>query len=225
VDPLVPRRLALLVLGAFVATAAAAVAGSDPGKEQVRLVAADQAAARAAVLRLQDLGEGWTGGPKKPSLSSKPPCTNWQPKQSDLVLTGAAEADFKHPGLEIDSGAQVLRTARMVQLDWQRTAVAPGLVGCLRSFLQKQSSADAKVVSVHRLAFARVPGADYTAAYRVEIDVRASGTTVPIYSDVVLVGRGRTEIDLTVTAPAAAASAVGAAERKLAGLLAQRARA
>ena len=220
-----PRRLALLVLGAFVASAAVAVAGSDPGKEQVHLVAADQAAARAAVLRLADLGSGWTGGPKKPSLSSKPPCTNWQPKQSDLVLTGAAESDFKHPGLEIDSGAQVLRTAKMVKLDWQRTAVAPGLVPCLRSFLQKQSTSDATVVSVRRLAFARVAPADYTVAYRVEVDVRASGTTVPVYSDVILVGRGRTEIDLTVTAPAAAASAVGAAERKLAGLLAQRARA
>jgi hypothetical protein len=221
----VPRRLVLLVLGAFLASAAVAAAGSDPGQEQVHLVAADQAAARAAVLRPADLGSGWTGGAKKPSLSSKPPCTNWQPKQSDLVLTGAAESDFKHPGLEIDSGAQVLRTAEMVHLDWQRTAVAPELVPCLRSYLQTQSTSDAKVVSVHRLAFPRVAPADYTAAYRVEIHVQASGTTVPVYSDVILVGRGRTEIDLTVTAPAGAASAVGAAERKLAGLLAQRARA
>jgi hypothetical protein len=221
----VPRRLVLLVLGAFLASAAVAAAGSDPGQEQVHRVAADQAAARAAVLRPADLGSGWTGGAKKPSLSSKPPCTNWQPKQSDLVLTGAAESDFKHPGLEIDSGAQVLRTAEMVHLDWQRTAVAPELVPCLRSYLQTQSTSDAKVVSVHRLAFPRVAPADYTAAYRVEIHVQASGTTVPVYSDVILVGRGRTEIDLTVTAPAGAASAVGAAERKLAGLLAQRARA
>jgi hypothetical protein len=95
-------------------------------KEQVQLTAADQAFARAAVLTKADLGTvgSWTGGAVKPDLTSSPPCTSFHPKQSDLVLTGAAETRFKEPGIEIDSEAQVLQTAQMVALDWQRVVAS-----------------------------------------------------------------------------------------------------
>ena len=215
-------RLTLLFALVLLAFGAAASAANDPGKEQVHLLAADQAAARAAVLRLSDLGPGWTGGPTKPSPSSTPDCAGWHPKQSDLVLTGTAAARFKHPGLEVASDAQVLRTARMVQLDWQRTAVAPQAMACMRSSLAKQSPANAKVVAVKRLSFPQI--ATYTVAYRVTINVSTAGTTVPVWSDLVLFGRGRTELELTVIAPAAGAATLVAAESRLARLLVARAR-
>jgi len=219
----VTPRLAIVFASALLVLAASAAAATDPGKEQVHLVAADQAAARAAVLLRTDLGAGWTGGQKKPSLSSTPDCPGWHPKQSDLVLTGAAEADFTHAGLEVDSNAQVLRTARMVRLDWGRTAVAPQVMRCMRTELQKQTPSGAKVVSVKRIAFPRV--STYTAAYRLTIDVTSGTTTVPVWSDVILFGRGRTELELTVIAPAAASATLAAAEARLAHLMVARAKA
>src|SRR4051794_27543799 len=125
------------LLGALILAVAALA-----DKEQIHLTAADQAFARATVLKKADLGTigTWTGGSVKPDLSTALPCTSFQPKQSDLVLTGAAETKFKQPGIEFDSEAQVLREAQMVKLDWQRTVIAPGLLPCLRSVFAKSSS-------------------------------------------------------------------------------------
>src|SRR5436305_11181987 len=101
-------------------TAAVALAGG--GREQIRYNAADQAAARATVLRRSDLlpSTGWTGGRTKPDLSPPPSCPNYHPKQSDLVLTGAAQSNFRRGPLVIGNEVQILKTRRMVRLDWQR---------------------------------------------------------------------------------------------------------
>jgi hypothetical protein len=210
----------LTLLGLLAGLAAAAWAGG--GKEQIRLNARDQANARGAVLERADLGTatGWTGGSKKPDLSSTPPCAGFQPKQSDLVLTGAAETDWKHPGLEVDSEAQVLQTAQMVRLDWQRSMVSPKLLPCLRQAFAKEAGATAKVVSVRKVPFPHL--GTYTALFRVLVDVTSVGTTVRVRSDAILIGRSRTELTLTVTAPAAAAAGVDPAELQLARLLAGR---
>jgi hypothetical protein len=57
--------------------------------------------------------------------------------------------------------------------------------------------------------------------------VKSSASTTPLrlFVDLVLVGRGRTEITLTTTAPLVASSAIRAAEIRLARLLASRVRA
>src|SRR5262245_6784630 len=92
------RRVAGSVLAVVVALATGAAALAAGGeKYQVRLNARDQAAARAVVLRRSDLGRSstaWVGGPQKPDLSPLPPCANFHPKVSDLVITGAAESRF-----------------------------------------------------------------------------------------------------------------------------------
>ena len=146
----------LAALAAALLLAGAAVAD----KEQIHLTAAGQAAARAAVMHRADLGGGggWTGGPKKPDLSSGTGCANFKPKQSDLVLIGAAENVFRHPGVEFDSEAQVLETPAMVRLDWQRTVLAPQVMPCLRSNLEKQLTASERLVSVRRIPFPALSG-------------------------------------------------------------------
>ena len=215
------RRAAALLGAAVAALLLAGVAVAD--KEQIHLTAAGQAAARAAVMQRADLGgaSGWTGGSKKPDLSSGTGCTNFEPKQSDLVLIGAAETIFKHPGVEFDSEAQVLQTPAMVRLDWQRTVLAPEVMPCLKSNLQKQLTPAERLVSVRRIAFPAISA--YTRAYRTTVDVTASSGTVRVFVDLVLVGRGSTEITLTTTAPLVAEAAVRAAEVRLARILAARA--
>ena len=206
------------------ATASVALAGNG-NREKIRFNAADQAAARAGVLRRSDLasGGGWKGGARKPDLSPADSCPNYHPKQSDLVLTGAAATRFSAGTLVFDSEAQVLRSARMVRLDWQRSVLAPGLLPCLRSMAAKSSPVNATVLSIEKLAFPRV--ATYTAAFRLVTDVRSSNGKLRILVDIALVGRGRTEIMLTTSAPYNARVPVKAAEIRLARILVGRIRA
>jgi len=202
----------------FTATAAA----SGPGKQKIELNAADQAAARAVVLRRSDLGAGWTGGRVKPDLTSQVSCASYHPKVSDLVVTGAAESRFQSTGLALASEVEIFRTAAMVDRDWRRSIV-PAAVPCLRRTLTKGLGAQAKVLSFGRIPFPKV--GTHSAAFRGVVAVSALGQTVRVLLDIVLVGKGRTEISLDATAPAAAARAVAASERRLARKLAARAHA
>lgn len=219
------RRLVTLLGCAVVALPATAALGADGGKERVQLTASGQVAARAAVLTPADLGSttGWTGGPKKPDLSSKSPCPGFHPRQSDLVVNGAAETVYQHTGLRLDSQAEVLRTARMVQLDWQRSVLSPQFLPCLRVGVAKAAGSNARVVSLERISFPHV--ATYTAAVRVVLEVASSGVNAQVVIDTILFGSGRTEIILAVAAPAAAVSVIVPAEVRLARVLAGRIRA
>jgi hypothetical protein len=219
------RRILLLsVLALAVAAGSALAAVTD--REQHKFNAADQAAAKSAVLVRSDLGAtGWTGGAKKPDLSPPKTCPDWNPKQSDLVLTGAAETDWKHAGLEIDSEAQVLQTAAMVKLDWQRTVVDPHAISCLETQLRKSlaSSTSAKFVSFKRIAFPHV--GTYSRAYLATVDVTSNGTTIPVVVEDVLIGSKRTEITISSTTAKALQPAVGPQNVRLARMLLARAKA
>jgi len=217
------RRTVFALASAMVAlTIAAAV--SAGGGEQIRFNAADQAAARAVVIRRADLGSsGWQGGRVKPDLSGGPTCPNYHPKVSDLVITGAAKADFRRSGFEFASQVQVLKTRRMVALDWRRSVLAPGVVSCLRRTLANGLGSTAKVISFAKLPFPHL--STYSALFRGVISVQAQGQTVRVLTDIVLVGRSRTEINLTNAGPAAAKSGISAAERRLARALLARVRA
>jgi hypothetical protein len=216
----------LLIVSALATAAALALAlAALADKEQIHLTASGQAAARAAVLRKADLGTSgsWTGGAVKPNLSSSLPCSTFQPKQSDLILNGAARTHWTQPGLSFDSEAQVLQTPHMVTLDWQRTVLAPQLLPCLRSGLGKSVGTSARVVSVTRIPFPHV--ATYADAIRVLVDVPTASAKVRVFVDVVVLGRGRTEITLTTTAPLVLDASIRPAETRLARILVARVRA
>ena len=208
--------LATLVAGAMSAVASSA-SHSTPNRERVHLNSADQAAARAAVLRRGDLGSGWTGGARKAPPPSTLICPGYQPKQSDLVRTGAAEARFQHTGLVLQTDAQVLKTRTMVARDWQRSVADPRSVNCLRHMLSKQLPSNERLVSFGRRRFPRL--AKYAAAYRMLVRVHAQGQTVLVVVDLVTVGRSRTELTLTMSAPATARKALPAAEAQVARAL------
>ena len=208
--------------GATVLVVVAGATAADPGKQKIELNAADQAAARAVVLRRSDLGAGWTGGRVKPDLTSQVSCASYHPKVSDLVVTGAAESQFRGTGLVLANEVEIFRTAAMVDRDWRRSIV-PAAVPCLRRTLTKGLGTQAKVLSFGRIPFPRV--GTHSAAFRGIVVVSALGQTVRVLLDIVLVGRARTEISLDATAPASGARVVSAAERRLARKLAARARA
>jgi hypothetical protein len=216
-----PRTLFAAVLAfALVPTA---FASSPSNKEQVRFNPADQAAARAAVLRKTDLGSGWGGGRTKPDTSAKMSCPGYEPKQSDLVLTGAAETVWGRSGIQLQSLAQVLKTPAMVARDWQRTVVDPRAIACLRTTLAKGLTSRERLVSFKRAAFPRL--ARYSRLYRAVIEVRAQRQKVRVLADFVLVGRRRTELTLSVAAPDAIRASVSRSEVKWARTMLSRARA
>jgi hypothetical protein len=216
-----PRTFFAAVLAfALVPTA---FASSPPNKEQVRFNPADQAAARAAVLRKTDLGSGWGGGRTKPDTSAKMSCPGYEPKQSDLVLTGAAETVWGRSGIQLQSLAQVLKTSAMVARDWQRTVVDPRAIACLRTTLAKGLTSRERLVSFKRAAFPSL--ARYSRLYRAVIEVRAQGQKVRVLADFVLVGRRRTELTLSVAAPDAIRASVSRSEVKWARTMLARARA
>jgi hypothetical protein len=201
--------------------AGVALAG-DPSKETIARTAAGNAQAKAEVVRKADVGSGWKGGFRKPDLSSSMPCTTYHPRQSDLVLIGAAESRFSRPALEVDSEAQVLRAAAMVRRDWQRTILAPQVMPCLRQGFTKALGAHAKLVSFRQVAFPHV--APLTRAFRMVATVATQFGPVPLEIDFVAMGSGRNELTLTLSGPTVARSTLHATEVRLARLLAGRAR-
>lgn len=216
-----PGRLSALAVACAAAFAVCAAASAD--KEKVQIVAADQKLASNSLVRLSDLGNpiGWSGGPMKPTPPSSFKCGSYVAKQSDLVLTGNASAKWSHSGLEIDSEAQVLRTAGMVGLDWRRTVTHPGIVGCLRQKFAAGLPQGQKLVAFGPVSFPKVTS--LTAAYRGLVDVATSAGKVRVLVDVVVFGVGRVELTLITTAPYSARGPVMTAETKLATVMAARA--
>jgi hypothetical protein len=199
----------------------AAVSAGNPGKETIARTAAGNARARAEVLRRSDFGKGWSGGFTKPDLSAKLPCS-YQPKQSDLVLIGAAETSWdKKTAFEIDSEAQVLQTAAMVRRDWRRSVLAPQVLPCLREAFRKALTSKLPV-TVRRIAFPRLT--TYTRAYRFLAKLTAGGQTMTIESDFVALGAGRDEVSLTLTAVGRTSASLRAEALRLARVLAHRMR-
>ena len=216
------RRCVPAVVIVSGALAFAAIAWAD--KEKIQLTPAAQAAARATLIKRADLGTvaGWTGGMEKPDYSSDMSCSNFQPKQSDLVLNGSASNRWDNPaGLQITSEAQVLATPAMVAVDWQRTVLDPRVLPCLRTTIAKELPTSWKLVSFRRVAFPRL--STHTALFRAVVDVRASTATVRVLFDFLAVDHARTEITLSVTAPAASATVIRELELRLARLMIARA--
>ncbi|HZQ81049.1 MAG TPA: hypothetical protein VFB25_03620 [Gaiellaceae bacterium] len=220
-------RLLCLVVAIVAAVSAAGAYAAAADKEQHHFTAADQAAAKTAVVKKADLAAaaGWTGGLKAPDLSPAPTCANFHPKQSDLVLTGAAESDWKNTGLEIDTEAQVLQTEQMVTLDWQRTVADPAAFSCTKALVKKNFSkaGPIKFVSFIKLPFPRI--GKHTQAFLTTLDVTSNGTTARVVVEDILIANRRTEISISSTTQAVEAKAVAAADVRLASVLVARAKA
>ena len=136
------RATAIAVLALAIVPVALAVE-----KQPRRLNAADQAAAKAATLKLSDFvaGTGWKGGAVKPDLTSDSKCVS---KVSDLVITGDAKSDFNAAAaaMRITSETEVLESAAMVTADWQRTVGNAAFMACTRKEYS-QLEAGFKVIS------------------------------------------------------------------------------
>jgi hypothetical protein len=204
------RRGLIGALSVVAALLAAAVAYAG-GHEQITYNAADQAAARAVTIKRADLtgATGWAGGALKPDISAPPSCPDHPVDLSKYVLTGAARSQFRGGTRTVASQIELLKTVQMVNAEWKLQVSSPGAIACLRSTLAKAVAAGgARLVSFAKVTFPRLT--PQTLALRIVLEGSAQGVTVRQVIEEVLIGKGRTEIELTVSDLAAAQSAVAA---------------
>ena len=220
--PLPGRRALQIVLGLLSCAIGLCVPSIAAADDYTRAIdARDQAAAKAAVLRKSDFGAfPVTGGATKPDTSGGARCSYYNPKESDLVLTGEAESLFRGSLLEVRADVSVLRSAGMVATDWNRSFAPSGFMRCMRELAQKGMGSSGKVVSVARLPFPKVGARTY--AFRVVTDVTASGQKLRMMVDFVVFSQGRAEALLSTTAPLSLRTALRPVEIALARAMAAR---
>jgi hypothetical protein len=209
-----------LLAGVVLALAfAAAAAADDP---TVRITRADQEKAEAALLKLKDFGVGWTGGPRTPSKLTAPKCPGFNPKESDLTVTGHAEARFTYArgSVVFDQDTQVLESAKAVSTDFARV-IQPKLKDCLAYELKQSGKGQIVSVVVRELPFPRL-GTE-TAAYRGTMVIRAGTRKVTFVSDFIFIGQGRLEYSLNVVAPAVLGNELASFEQSIAQKLIKKA--
>jgi len=219
----VMRRLFAIACAAAFALIAVATgwAGKgNPTKEQIARTHAGNAAATARILRKADLPSGWTGGSTKPDLSSSFGCRMYKPKQNDLVLIGAAETRWKNLPAEIDSETDVLRTPKMVKIDWRRTVTDHRVLPCLRQAFAMHAPKNEKLVSLRWIAVPRL--ATFTAAYRLVLRVNGQAGKVHVMVQALAFGAGRYENSLIVSGLASDTASLQKLQSRLAHQLAKR---
>jgi hypothetical protein len=195
----VRRRLAAVLLLALTLPALAFASHEDPKKQ---INAADQRKAASIVLKRGDFVAGWKKSPSTPDGDTHVECPGFNPKASDLILTGEAEADFTAPqGFpSVLSFSNVFKTKAHANASWTRV-VKPAFASCVASELKKGLESEGHRVAITRsgkIAFPRL--SPRTAAFRVSLNVTAvsngKATTTPLTMYVVGLGHGRGDVGL-----------------------------
>ena len=112
-------------------------------------------------------------------------------------MTGASESKFQSSGVFVSSQGLVLRTPAMVRDRLAAHRRKPGVLG-----LRQAGAGDlegGKLVSLKKMAFPKL--AEYSARYRLVYDFGKAGKPALVLMDMIMVGEGRSEISLFVSAP------------------------
>lgn len=198
------RRIVALALVCFVATTGAALAAR--GDPQKRFTPADQARAKAMLLRKADLPRGFVASLDTPESDFYCKALD----ESDLTLTGEAESpNFSRVTVFIASLAQVYESVGDANASWRR-GTSPAGERCIRDEFAK----DSEFLSLRRLSFPRV--APLTVAYR--LTGRTQG--VGFYLDFAVLQRSRAQA--AIVFGSAVAPVRKAEEVRLARIVAKR---
>jgi hypothetical protein len=192
------RRLArvvfAVVLVALAATGAAFAGRGDPKRAITR---ADQARAKAMLLRKSDLAAGFTASRR--SKDEDFYCAGLD--ESDLTLTGDAESpDYTLQAagriFSIASQAQLYRSSSQSLASWRLGTSSAGERCAARQLASVIAGSGGSFRSLKRIPFPKV--APLTVAYRVTAELAAGQQKVPAYMDVVVLQRGRAQVAFVV---------------------------
>lgn len=164
-------------------TASALADHLEPAK---RIRAADQARAKAMLLRQSDL----PGFQRQPPAGRDPHLTCSGLNESDLTVTGDAEAPtWGVATVFVTSSSTVYATRADAVTSWRRGTSGAG-TSCLREELGREFARQgARVVSLRRMSFPSL--AQRSAAYRLTLSGEAQGQTVSAFVDFVVLLQGR----------------------------------
>lgn len=206
------RRLLACVVLALVAPGLALGARGDP---QNKPDAADQARAKAMLLRKSDLPGFTRSGSGSDSPSGY--CTALD--ESDLTVTAQARSpSFTAGATFVSSESSVYESVADASASWRRGTSAAGQ-RCLRTLVGKEfAKQNVRLVSLRKTPFPHV--ARRTALYRVVLSGAAQGIPVKVVVDVIALSTSRAQAFVYLGA-AFAAPARGA-ELRLARLVAGR---
>jgi len=207
-----------LLAAALVALGLSAVARADGPR--VRIRSADQARAVAALLERSDFGSGWQGGETNASSLGAPSCPGFDPEQSDLVVTGHADARFTFAAGDVvlDQDVEVLSSVAAVRKDFART-ISGKLPPCLAYQIERAPN----VVSATVTKMPFPPTGSVSAAYRATVVARSLHLKATLLTDFVFFATGRIEYSFNVTAPVQARNQLARFEYALAQILLKRA--
>jgi hypothetical protein len=198
----VRRLLAALLVLCVAVPAIALAADTDPKK---RITAADKAKARSIVLKRSDLAAGWKKIPASPDSDAT--CPGFSPDESDLTLTGEAEANFQHTqaGLSISSYSEVYETKDDAVKSWTRSN-KPALARCIGHFFREevaQEGNQVKILSAGRMAVPKLAPrvAGFKVVARVTFTENGETTTVPFTMQLLALGHGRGDTVIFVISP------------------------
>ena len=191
----------------------------------VKFDAADQAVARAVVLKNRDVGSvaGWKERNRHQRRSWQKVAVRGSTKRSDLLVTGATASEWRHPsGVTFMSEVWVLKTSAMVSLDWQRTVGGTGCMACVAepAFPTKPGT---RMISYKQTTFPKL-GSVSPPGIASSSNTRTRETTVKMMFDFVLIAKGRTESQPRCRSPPMqTVKALDAAEARMAGAFVNRA--
>lgn len=179
---LVRRVLAVVLALALTCTGAALAARGDP---QERFTKADQARAKAMLLRRADFGPTFAASPSTPTASDFY-CRALD--ESDLTVTGKAESPrFSGSAAFVTSTAYVYESVADANASWRRGTSAAG-EQCLREGLRRElRGTSVELRSFRKLAFPRLGGR--SVAYRAV----AVQQGVRIYLDLLAIQQARAQ--------------------------------
>jgi hypothetical protein len=180
-------------LGAAALAAGASAALASRGDPQKQLVAADQARAKAMLVRKTDLGPGFASSRSGPDDDFYCKALD----ESDLTLTGDARSpDFTRGVAFVASAAQVYETRSDANTSWRQGTSAAGERCARNQFSRSFAKQNGRLVSFARLAFPHL--AERSIAYRL-VEVSRG---IRVYFDIVVLQRSRAQVALALAAAA-----------------------
>lgn len=190
-------RLLLAIVAAAVLVGSAAAAG--PAAKHTK---AGTSGAQASLLTLKDLGAGWQAGQTgTPGLHLS--CKGWTPSSAGIVETGAAGTPAfagGQLGPFLSQTTSVYDSPQDAATYWRR-AVQPGLIACVTQTVQAvaRSGVKVKITKQGSLAVPKT-AAQLVAGYRVVANLTSKKAgTHPLYFDVLLLGKGKTLTEITLS--------------------------
>jgi hypothetical protein len=189
-----------LIVPAATAAALAVLLGSAAAATVRRHTPAGSALARHALLRRGDLGRGWSGSPapkKVPELT----CPGFSPPLQGVVETGSATTPTFQGS---SSGPFVSETAYAYATAAQQGTVRgkvgqPGLLRCVAASLAQGSSNGVRFTVTDKRLLTLPKLAARAAGYRVTGTASRPGQTIDVYLDVLLLGRGETVTEISIS--------------------------